>query len=251
MPIEPATEVLLLQPLDDDPVLHMHAGDVEAADAERAGAQVPLSLRLAPERTGHTSERSIERPDEVEDLAAVGDVDAERPAQMGAVLARGRPMVRERQDLLHEHARRIEPVRHGAIPERRHRPAHEAASMRVEASRGAVQPLRPHTRVVVGCGHDRAARFPNAGVERGVLAGRAFVDIAERRGESARERGDNRRCLIRGIVVDDEHFPVARVKPCDVFERVLKVRGAVVRADDDREAHGVGPGGRHRKSRAC
>jgi hypothetical protein len=56
----PAPEILALETLGFDPVLHAHVGHVEAAAAGAACTQVPFALRLAAQRSRLASERRIE-----------------------------------------------------------------------------------------------------------------------------------------------------------------------------------------------
>jgi hypothetical protein len=52
VPVVPAAEVLLAEPLFFDDVVDDHVGDIEPAQSRSPGAQVPLALRLVPQRAG-------------------------------------------------------------------------------------------------------------------------------------------------------------------------------------------------------
>jgi hypothetical protein len=119
-----------------------------------------------------------------------------------------------------------------------------------------VEPVRVRARVVVGVGHDLAGRGPHPGVARTAQAAVLGADqphVVLRR---------DRRDVVLGTVVDDDHLEVRVLDAGEPLEAVAERARAVVAADHDRDtrprvvgrerhlAHGALDGGERRFGRA-
>ena len=120
-----------------------HVGQVEAARAGRARAQVPLALRLIAKRAGLATQPVVEQANAIEHLAAVRDVDAERPRDTAAELAHVLAVVEQRDHFRVQAVALGEPGRLGPAPERQHAATDELALVAARARRPPARASRP------------------------------------------------------------------------------------------------------------
>ena len=238
VPVVPAPEILSLQTLRFDAVLDAHVRHVEAAAAGGARAQVPFALRLAAQRSRLASEGRVEEAGFRKGLAAVGDVDAERPADADAEFPHRGPVVQQREHLLDRRCREVEPGRRRLVPQRRDRTADEVAPQirQCASADRAIPGSTTASSSVAAMISPRAAI--DGGVHRGVLAVDGLVDVAQLDRIARREGLHHCRRVIGRMVVDDQHFPwTAGPDAGERREGLGEAPGPVVGADDDRVSH--------------
>ncbi len=219
--------------------MHDHLRHVEAAQPGRSGPQMPFALCLIPKRAGFAAEPIVEEVRSLECFAARGRVNAQRPRHAIHSEFHGRlTVVLQRQHGPVPTRPMGQPGRRSAFPDRQHLAADVVASERVEAGRGARQPIRLHSRIVVGRGDDRATGGADPGVERGVAPLLRFEQVVQCGGKRGALLFDHRTRMVGRLVVDDDQFPIAgNGQLGNAPDRFAQFVSAVVGRDDDGKIH--------------